>query len=81
MDTNSEVKINSKKISVLFGVLVAVGIVTLVTSTLLQLADVFPNTPSLVFKLINGFSIGFVIVCGFAWSIFDKKVQKNNSPN
>lgn len=79
MDTKVEIKQDLKKITLLFGFLIGLGILLLILSTLLQLSGGFPNTPTLVFKLINGFSIGFIIVCGLVWSYMEKKTRMKTS--
>jgi len=58
-----------------FGLPIVLGIIALVTSTLLDMTDVFPYAPSLVFKILNGIFIAVIVVFGFIWSQQEKKMQ------
>ena len=80
MGTKKEIEHELKKNSLLFYSLIGLGIITLITSTLLQTTDVFPSTPSLVFKIINGCSIAFILVIGVIWSQLEKKIESKFVP-
>ncbi len=59
-----------------FGTPIIVGIIILVTSSLLKLSDAFPDTPLLVFKILNGCSILLILIFGVIWSQAEKNMQK-----
>lgn len=76
MDLKKE---HQKEISMMwlkFGTPIIVGIVVLVTSSLIKLSDAFPDTPLLVFKILNGCSILLILIFGIIWSQAEKNMQK-----
>ncbi|MHA1112364.1 MAG: hypothetical protein ACTSRE_14810 [Promethearchaeota archaeon] len=75
MDSNKEHQKEYWITFLKFGLPIVLGIIALITSTLLDMADVFPYTPSLVFKILNGIFIAVIIVFGFIWSQMEKKLK------
>ena len=75
MDSNKEHQKEYRITFLKFGLPIVLGIIALISSTLIDMADVFPNTPSLVFKILNGIFIAVIIVFGFIWSQMEKKLK------
>ncbi len=75
---------NSKKdfnhelwiMTLIWGSPAILGLIGLITSTLFDLLELFPTTPSIVFQIINGISIALIIIFGIIWSRKNKKLQE-----
>ena len=86
MSSQEEFNKERVKIALKWGFPVVIGVIGLITSTLLVLADIFPSTPQYVFKIVNGISIGLIVGFGFIWFKMEQKLQdrygksQNKSP-